>query len=331
MPALGSNATFHLNETLSDKVWKMTGAGVEYTDNGGTFTVAQSGDSPKIQSEFYIFWGRATAIMKAAKGRGIVSSFIMQSEDLDEIDWEFLGGNTTHVMTNFFGKGNTTDFTRGKEYPTVNPQEDFHNYTINWTKERIEWWMDGKLFRTLKAEEAPMGGKEYPQTPMTVRLGAWAGGDKDKNSKGVVEWAGGETNFKEGPFIMDVKEVYVEDYTSAKEYQWTDKTGSWQSIKVVNGTSEAIKEITKPSGIKNRWNALSHGAKIAIVASVVGVLAIGACVFIFCFFKLRRRGRREYLNHQAEQNKEAAELLEYKRQMSQGRFSQGNPAYHKGY
>lgn len=186
MPALGANATFHLNETLSDKIWKITGAGVEYKNNGGAFTVAKSGDSPKIQSEFYIFWGRASCIMKAAKGRGIVSSFILQSEDLDEIDWEFLGGNTTHVMTNYFGKGNTTDFTRGKEYPTANPMEDFHNYTIEWTKERIEWWMDGKLLRTLKADEAPMGGKEYPQTPMTVRLGAWAGGDKDNNDPGVV-------------------------------------------------------------------------------------------------------------------------------------------------
>jgi hypothetical protein len=185
MPALGGNATFVFNDTLS-KVWKMTGSGVDYTRDGGTFTIRQSGDSPKIQSDFYIFFGRASCIMKAASGRGIVSSFIMQSEDLDEIDWEFLGGNTTHVMTNYFGKGNTTDFTRGKEYEEENPLADFHNYTIDWTRERIEWWMDDKLLRTLKTEEAPMGGKEYPQTPMTIRLGAWAGGDKDKNDKGVV-------------------------------------------------------------------------------------------------------------------------------------------------
>jgi hypothetical protein len=32
---------------------------------------------------------------------------------------------------------------------------------------------------------------------------------------------------------MEVKEVYVEDYTSGKEYQWTDRSGSWQSIKVI--------------------------------------------------------------------------------------------------
>ena len=33
--------------------------------------------------------------MKAAKGTGIVSSIVFESTDLDEIDWEFLGGDST--------------------------------------------------------------------------------------------------------------------------------------------------------------------------------------------------------------------------------------------
>ena len=123
--------------------------------------------------------------MKAAKGKGIVSSFIMQSEDLDEIDWEFLGGKPNEVMTNYFGKGNTTNFARGQEFESVDVTEGFHNYTLDWTRERIEWWMDDKLLRTLKYEEA-LGGQEYPQTPMTIRMGSWSGGDKENNDPGVV-------------------------------------------------------------------------------------------------------------------------------------------------
>jgi len=42
--------------------------------------------------------------MQAAAGTGIVSSIVLQSDDLDEVDWEMIGGNTTFVETNFFGK-----------------------------------------------------------------------------------------------------------------------------------------------------------------------------------------------------------------------------------
>jgi len=45
------------------------------------------------------------------------------------------------------------------------PQNKFHNYTIDWTRERIQWWIDEKMIRELKKEEAN-GGKDFPQTPM---------------------------------------------------------------------------------------------------------------------------------------------------------------------
>jgi beta-glucanase (GH16 family) len=188
-----------------------------------------------VQSKFYMLFGRLEVLMRAGSGKGIVSSAILQSEALDEIDWEFLGSNTTHVLTNYFGKGNTSAFDRGKEYPIASaPQDDFHNYTIDWTKDRIQWWLDGNMLRELLPAQA-LDGKNYPQTPMNVRLGMWAGGDVKNNDPGVVAWAGGETNFKDGPFQMQVQQVYVQDYTEAKEYSWDgmDASGSWEKVKVI--------------------------------------------------------------------------------------------------
>lgn len=114
------------------------------------------------------------------------------------------------------------------------PQDGFHNYTIDWTKERIQWWVDGKQLRELKFNEA-LDGKNYPQTPMNIRIGAWSGGDVENNDKYTVEWAGGETNFDEGPFFMQIQQVYAKDYTSAKEYSWEnmDSSGSFEKVKVV--------------------------------------------------------------------------------------------------
>ena len=65
----------------------MTGPGISYTNDSAFFTMKQKGDAPTIQSNFYIFWGSVSVIMKAAKGQGIVSSVVLQSDDLDEIDW----------------------------------------------------------------------------------------------------------------------------------------------------------------------------------------------------------------------------------------------------
>lgn len=52
-------------------------------------------------------FGKVEVVLKAAPGAGIVSSFVMQSDDLDEIDWEWLGSDPDEVQSNFFGKGMT--------------------------------------------------------------------------------------------------------------------------------------------------------------------------------------------------------------------------------
>lgn len=236
MPALGGNATFDFKNPWNPEIWKETNAGsFNRFGNYTTLSVEKQGESPTFQSSFYIFFGRVEVIMKAAPGRGIVSSAILQSECLDEIDWEFLG-SSPKGLTNYYGKGNTTfDKSRGLDLDlAAKPQDGYHNYTLDWTRERIQWLVDDKMVRELKFDDA-LGGKNYPQTPMNVRIGIWSGGDEDNNSQGTVEWAGGPTDFKEAPFVMSIQKVYVEDYTSAKEYSWDDmdESGNWQKVKVI--------------------------------------------------------------------------------------------------
>jgi beta-glucanase (GH16 family) len=186
MPALGGNSTFNFNETYNEDIWTKKNQGsVRQTNAGTELIVAKEGDSAQLVSNFYMLFGRLEIVMKAAGGQGIVSSAILQSECLDEIDWEFLGVNNTRVYTNYYGKGNMTDLTRGKDYESVATQDGFHNYTIDWTKDRTQWYVDGKMVRELKPEEA-LGGKNYPQTPMNIRIGAWAGGDVNNNNPGTV-------------------------------------------------------------------------------------------------------------------------------------------------
>ncbi|KAF5612753.1 murein transglycosylase [Fusarium sp. NRRL 25303] len=224
-----SSYSVDFTKGADDDNWEGTGHGtVKYTSEGAEFTVAKQGDSPTIQSKWYMFFGRMEVHLKAAPGTGIVSSVVLLSDVLDEVDWEWLGGKDTDVQTNYYGKGNDAADTRSATFAVTAAQEEFHNYTIHWTKDSCEWYINGVAVRTLKYADA-LGGENYPQTPMRVKLGIWAGGDPD-NAEGTIEWAGGETDYSAGPYTMTVQKITIENLNPAESYTYSDETGSYKSI-----------------------------------------------------------------------------------------------------
>jgi hypothetical protein len=173
--------------------------------------------------------------MQAAPGQGIVSSFVMESDDLDEIDWEWIGSDSARAQSNYFGKGNTTTYDRGQFHDVSSPTSSFHTYAVNWTQETTTWLVDGKAVRTLNFADA-VDGTNYPQTPMNVRLGSWVAGDP-KNSPGTIQWAGGLADFTKGPFNMYVQSVKIVNYNPAESYEYGDQSGTWQSIKLLGSAA----------------------------------------------------------------------------------------------
>jgi hypothetical protein len=232
-PAFGMDYTFHFNATPSTDTWETTAGSVTYdVNNGATFTINKQGDSPTIRSKFYYFFGRTEIWLKTAPGTGIISSLMMLSDDLDEIDWEFMGGNGTHAETNYFGKG-VQDFHNAIYYPVNGgTQADYHNYTTVWTNSSLEYWIDGVSVRTLLPKDAN-NTLYYPQTPMRLSIGIWAGGDPTL-AEGTRQWAGGDTDYSKGPFTMYVKSAQVTDYSSGKEYSYGDQTGTYTSIRIAS-------------------------------------------------------------------------------------------------
>ncbi|MCJ1309359.1 hypothetical protein MMC25_003018 [Agyrium rufum] len=337
-PAFGMNYTFDFTDKKYDSVWNTTAGTIIYDDNAGAeFTIKQRGDAPEIQSTFYIFFGEVEVWLKAAMGQGVVSSIVLQSDDLDEVDWELIGGNDSYVETNYFGKGNTTSFDRAVWYPVEKPQENFHNYTTRWTSESIEWFVDGALVRTLNASEANHG-KNFPQTPMNVRVGIWAGGD-EANNNGTIEWAGGLTDYDKGPYTMYVSSVRVTDFSTGAEYKYGDKTGSWESIQITNGTSQAATALASSSKgtiqtATQRFNAYPTSTKIAIFASAGGALALVLVLITWCCVRQRRAGRREREIADAEWEKAHAEVLSHRAmqgQQGQGQAQMGQMGPGVGY
>ncbi|KAF3254739.1 hypothetical protein TWF217_010306 [Orbilia oligospora] len=206
---------------------------ISYQDDGMHMSVTMRGDSPTLQSQFYIFWGRAEIVMKAGPGAGIVSSLVFQSDVLDEIDVEFIGNQPGNVQTNIFSKGNQDVHIYGANTAVADTVGVFHKYTVDWTPQQITWSIDGNVVRVLSRAE--LGETVYPQTPMQIKFGPWAAGDPS-NAPGTIEWAGGPIDYSLAPFDMVVASLSITDYsTGATKYRYKDTSGSAASIEITGG------------------------------------------------------------------------------------------------
>ena len=60
-----------------------------------------------LASAAYVWYGKVTATLKTSHTAGIVTAFILLSDVKDEIDFEFVGYNTSQAQSNFYWQGVT--------------------------------------------------------------------------------------------------------------------------------------------------------------------------------------------------------------------------------
>lgn len=157
-----------------------------------------------------------------------------------------------------------------------------HTYALNWTSSSLTWLIDGTVVRTLQYNDAlALNGKNYPQTPCKLKLGAWAGGAS--SNEGTVAWAGGKTDFSNAPFTMYVESVNIVNYNPAKSYSYSDKSGDWTSIKIDNATvagsnstsssSSTASSTTKTSSYSNTTSKINSSYSTKSNLTTIGVAA----------------------------------------------------------
>lgn len=214
---------------------------VRYEKDGIHLPVKKKGDAPTVISTKYVFGGRLDCTLKIAPGKGIVSSLVFQSADLDEIDYEWIGSKPLEAQSNYFGKGNTETYNRGAIHPVRSAVDNFIKFSIDWTKDKITWYIDDVVVRTLTpADSAALYNSDnyYPQTPMQIKIGAWAAGDPS-NADGVVEWSDGPIDYSQAPYDMVIQSLTITDYSKgATEYCFGDRSGSWASIEISTDPSK---------------------------------------------------------------------------------------------
>ncbi|GMM49188.1 hypothetical protein DASB73_001460 [Starmerella bacillaris] len=216
---------------------------ITYVDNKLRTQMYSDSVSTTVSSSYYLWYGKVTIRMKTAGTTGIVSDFILLSGVKDEIDYEFVGYNLTSAQTNYYWQGILDYENMIGATVSSDTNVDYHDYTIDWQEDKINWIIDGTTVRTLNkadTKNSTTGEYMFPQTPSRIQFGLWPAGDS--SAEGTAEWAGGKINWDDmgdtGYFYVEVESVSVETYdppssanvTGSKSYVYTGKDGLADSV-----------------------------------------------------------------------------------------------------
>jgi len=123
--------------------------------------------------------GRFQADIRAAAGPGLITGFFLhRASPRQEIDIEILGTDPTRMLTNVYFNpgeaGTTMEFGyRGAPHWIdlgFDATQDFHEYVIGWTADRIVWLVDGRPVH----ERASWEPTPIPHLAMRLHANLWA-------------------------------------------------------------------------------------------------------------------------------------------------------------
>lgn len=207
--------------------WLYTG-NVAIHEGNLLLQLAKGSTATVISSTTYLLYGKVSVTMKTSRGNGIITAFILYSNLKDEIDYEFVGSSVDQVQTNYYYRGilNHTHFTISKLLDTFS---NFHTYTIDWTEDKLTWFVDGKLLRVLKKNDTWDEDQQkylFPLSPSRIQISLWPGG-LESATEGTREWAGGYIDWnhedprEHGYYYAVLNKINVHSYSYEKKLRFS--------------------------------------------------------------------------------------------------------------
>lgn len=161
-----------------------------------------------FQSKNSYLFGHFSMRMKLVGGdsAGVVTAFYLSSQtnEHDEIDFEFLGNRTGQpyiLQTNVFtgGKGDREQ----RIYLWYDPTKGFHDYGIIWNMDMLAFFVDNTPIRVFKNSKDL--GVKYPfNQPMKLYSSLWEA--DDWATRGGLE----KTNWANAPFIASYTSFHID-------------------------------------------------------------------------------------------------------------------------
>lgn len=130
-------------------------------------------------------YGKIEARMKLPKGQGWWPAFWMLGQNVHEVGWPECGEidimehindeDVVHGTLHWFNKDHLSD---GKTIPC--DVTKFHNYAVEWDRDSIKWFLDGKQYHQLPVT-ADIAGTGAFQLPFYIILNLAIGGSWPKD------------------------------------------------------------------------------------------------------------------------------------------------------
>lgn len=277
----------------SNATWVSSGTPLAY--NGSVLlTMPQNSVGTLLASTAYVWYGKVSATLKTSHDAGVVTAFILLSDVLDEIDYEFVGVELTTAQTNFYSQG-VTNYNNGGNATVSDTFENFHTYEFDWTPDSITWSIDGNPVRVKNRNDtwnATANRYDYPQTPARVQCSLWPAG-LPTNGEGTIQWSGGEISWdtpdvkNNGYYYATFSEVDIQCYdppqganvSGTKSYIYTDPAGTNNTVATTNDNT-VLKSLlgtgTNMSANYPSAASASSSASTSEVAQVPGLSGAGS-------------------------------------------------------
>ncbi|MEY8800926.1 family 16 glycosylhydrolase [Leisingera sp. XS_AS12] len=176
------------NQTAWDADYLLAPPGEVVLTFDGTDTDGKDFTGAELQSQDFYSYGSYEVEMTASNVSGVVSSFFLFSNTFfgaarhNEIDFEFLGNDTTKVNINYYyGDQKLGDNGSVQVELGFDAAAGMHSYRIEWHPDGIRWYADGSLLYEVTGETAPL---PVPDEPMKIYMNIWTGGS------GLETWHG---------------------------------------------------------------------------------------------------------------------------------------------
>ncbi|KAI4601438.1 hypothetical protein KJ359_011567 [Pestalotiopsis sp. 9143b] len=115
-------------------------------DEAARLVIRHGGDVPSLVLAGHFRYGRAEVFVKGTGAAGAVTALRLRSGSADEIALELLGGEEFLVASCAYRSGShDIDSSNLSNTEIVVTDGDYHNLTIEWTSESVQWFADGNL------------------------------------------------------------------------------------------------------------------------------------------------------------------------------------------
>ncbi|OMH84921.1 putative glycosidase crf2 [Zancudomyces culisetae] len=268
------------------------------------------GEGSTVYFTRWVDHGTFTARIKSGSAApGVVTSMILRNEFGDEIDFEWVGKTKNTVQTNYY-YDDELDFTKMVESkPVSDTSSNYHDYTIQWNLDSIQWLLDGSLIRTVnRADTWDASAKmfKFPDREARFSFSIWDGGNTGQ--EGTANWAGSPTPYTSSTvYSMYVSSVTVkclyggnDTYSIPGSSASSTKSTSSSSSKSTQSTKSSSSTSASSSSSRSGSNSASGSddgsdsdsesddtsspSSASFASALNSKVLMGACVFLLSLF-----------------------------------------------